>query len=346
MKINERLKKELELLKSCETNLGFFQRLAMVTIPLLRKEKETAQFIDRWEKELDQTEQINAVSEEVWSFLKTIWHASNQFSHKRRNIVTIIQMIRGPRFELAATLADRIRRPLLELSDKAEQNLPRFLEQANQKSILEYQADCECDPKYLWHTLKLVEMGWTRRKQTIFDIKNPGRLPGNIQEIGVAAFKFYNEFLIQNVAEELRNPENPKKYHYFNRQRFEHCIDRFFKELELLNPTPLKVSTPISKKRNDPRIHDKEVAKEIMKGMWEIGQETDGILREGKGYDQTQRTIAFKVQQLHKKGDRRFQKKEPYSLETYMKWADEVDPLPVEKRRKRHRTPNISVKKS
>lgn len=117
-KINEKkelISLELELLQTCLSDLGFFQRLVSKTIPLIRNVFHD--IVQTWEIELLTDNKINKANNE----LTTAFIALIEIAKKRRDLslkeqlIVLLRLIRGPRFEFGNSLIRRAYPRLKEL---------------------------------------------------------------------------------------------------------------------------------------------------------------------------------------------------------------------------------------
>ena len=242
----ERLKKEFNLVKSCETNLGFFQRIVERFIPFLRSESCVNDILKKMEKELTDESGVLQANEELVIAFSELWGVAKNTNDKflKRELIAILRKVRGPaRFvKLGATLIRRIY-PYLERLYKAKISheaetvfaqaaLKLFQMDGDEKR---FQANAECSPRYLWLELLVLESCWPIKNKNVLQFRWK-RLYGDLKTVGIRSNELYNQWLLQGVAEELRVVDKPGySLQYFRRSKFEFILTRFVDELGLIN---------------------------------------------------------------------------------------------------------------
>jgi hypothetical protein len=100
----ELLSLEMELLKTCTTDLGFFQRFVTRTIPLIRT--LFPNLVQNWEMDLlTNSKVVKAIKELVNAFF-SIWEVASkkQDIRLKKQLIDLLRRVRGPRFELGNPL--------------------------------------------------------------------------------------------------------------------------------------------------------------------------------------------------------------------------------------------------
>ncbi len=163
IKKNEKFKLldlEIELLRLCNTEFGFFQRFVNKTIPLLKRMFPNQ--TQEWEIDLlNDSRNINANNELTEAFL-TLWKtaAIRHDTFLKRQLITLLRSIRGPRFEFLQSLI-RIAYPRLKELYVSNVSIPeKFLFSAKTELIvkLDFQwrqeyLNCSTQWRMFWHGL-------------------------------------------------------------------------------------------------------------------------------------------------------------------------------------------------
>lgn len=106
---------EIELLKTCSSDLGFFQRYVTKTIPLIRKVFFNQ--IQTWEIELLADDSVIKASKELTDAFISTWEVatSRQDIFLKKKLIALLRLIRGPRFEFGEPLIKKVYPILKEL---------------------------------------------------------------------------------------------------------------------------------------------------------------------------------------------------------------------------------------
>lgn len=234
---------ESERLKMCTSDEGFFQRLATISIPKLKELKGVGEIIYIWENEMSDSQLIRDAFNNLISFLQWHWDIARKLNLRLlRNLVwNIVRKIRGSVIYVnwGRPLPECIN-PILEeiLSidvgeEKNERPSLDSFQQMQKLNILKtYQANQDCDPKYLWQSLRLVSSCWERRHERALSRKW-NKPKGSFFQIILQAYNQTNEFLHDIVAEELRLLDKGKVLRFFKREKFQSLFDRFVTEFRL-----------------------------------------------------------------------------------------------------------------
>ena len=111
----EKLEAEKSILIRCTTNLGFFTRLVTRTIPMIKS--EFPEYVSLWTKKIEKDNYIKEINKELTNAFLAIWQHS--FKDKnislRKELVQLLQIVRGPRFQFGASLLERVIPKLKEL---------------------------------------------------------------------------------------------------------------------------------------------------------------------------------------------------------------------------------------
>ncbi len=96
--LDKLLTAESERLKSCTSDEGFFQRLATISIPILKELKGIGEIADEWEQGLDESQFVKDALNNLIVFLQWHWDLASKLNHRPlRNLVwSVVRMVRGP----------------------------------------------------------------------------------------------------------------------------------------------------------------------------------------------------------------------------------------------------------
>jgi hypothetical protein len=314
----------------------------------IRQHPKIIRLINSWDLLMDNTALVKQAIREVISYLE--WHWKHGDRQVRKMVWNIVRMVRGPRrknpFEASPawgrSLQATLQRPLAELAmakidDSRKPTLEAFQKLIAQGDIQTWKVDADCGAFPLWQTLVSLELCWPIRDQSALKLcwQKP---TGSPEEIGFQAYESCNRFLLHVAAEELRGLDRINRTHgYFQRDRFQNLIERLFLEIKRMivieeNASETASETvPLSKKpRNDPRVEDKEKVQKFMRSIWQKAQEISQSQMVDKVIN------AEDTLELHGS----------YKRETIEKWANKVDPLPIEERIRRPKTKNIKKSQS
>lgn len=111
----EKFDMEKTILFGCKDDSSFFQRLILKTIPLIRG--LFPEHVNSWQDKLRKNDTIRKVNEELTSAFIELWkHAKEKNKWDlQKELIRLLQKVRGPRFEFGDTLLKRIFSDLQEL---------------------------------------------------------------------------------------------------------------------------------------------------------------------------------------------------------------------------------------
>ena len=233
---------ESERLKTCASDKGFFQRLATISIPTLKELKGIGEIVCGWEQELKDSQSVKDALNNLISFLQWHWDLAHKLNHRSlRNLVwDAVRKVRGPcRYvNWARSLAECISPTLdeilaIDVGGIERPSINQFREMQKINVLTTYQANQDCDPKYLWQSLRLVSSCWERRHERALSRKwhKPS---GSFLQIIHQAYNQTNEFLHDYVAEDFRALDQGKPLRYFKREKYQSIFDRLVAEFRLV----------------------------------------------------------------------------------------------------------------
>lgn len=233
---------ESERLKTCASDKGFFQRLATISIPTLKQLKGLGEIVCGWEQELNDSQSVKDALNNLISFLQWHWDLAHKLNHRplRSLVWDAVRKIRGPcRYvNWARSLAECISPTLdeilaIDIGGIERPSINQFREMQKVNILTTYQANQDCDPKYLWQSLRLVSSCWERRHERALSRKW-NKPKGSFLQIILQAHNQTNEFLHDHVAEDFRALDQGKPLRYFKREKYQSFFDRLVAEFQLM----------------------------------------------------------------------------------------------------------------
>ena len=281
---HETLTLESAQLKRCQSDEGFFKRLATVTIPRMQKLKIFNDRISEWEQDLTESSLVKNGLENLICFLEWHWDFSKKTHNRQlRNLVwSAVRKIRGPicYINWATTLPNYINSTIneiltIDIENHQRPSLEPFQQLLKSSDLKEYITNQDCDPRFLWQTLRLLPLCWERRyeKAATIQWKKP---KGTWVQVLYQAYNQTHNFLLGCFSEELRSLDKKKPSPFFKREKFQNIYDRFVSEIQLreidmkseLHIDSIAHELPVIKAKNDPRQQDAAIAKRFMLNLW------------------------------------------------------------------------------
>jgi len=104
----EKFEEEKELLFNCETDFSFYQRLVLITLPLMRT--LFPEHVKLWQSQTSERHPIERISHELTSAFLQLWeHAIvEKKKNLQRQLIYLLQKVRGPKFEFGRSLLQTV----------------------------------------------------------------------------------------------------------------------------------------------------------------------------------------------------------------------------------------------
>lgn len=202
----------------------------------------------------------------------------------------------------------------------------KLLQQNRKQNLL---SEKDYSAPAIWLHLVTLENCWKYHEGSEQIVLAPKKLGGAVNDIGIQALSFNNQYFVIREATGIRQITDGKfASPFFNRLRLQGYVERLWNDALIWScSTKEKEASKHVTHNTDLRVKDRETAQGFMSKWWENNKQFWGLNRASQGRAVEALQKAIKETKVHL-----IDKYEPY---TFKKWAKQIDPRPKNSKTRR-----------